>query len=96
MTSVDDLVEGINTKLLEPLRENWFSGEDGEGMSGTFLDPLVEKVLDPLEEHLDSLAELADTVQSELASSHTEGDGRAGQAPGRDRSIQGRLRTHLN
>lgn len=66
VTSVDDLVEGINTKLLAPLRENWFSGEDGEGMGGTFLDPLVEKILDPLEEHLDSLAALADTVQSEL------------------------------
>jgi len=66
VTSVDDLVEGINTKLLEPLRENWFSGEDGEGMSGTFLDPLVEKILDPLEEHLESLAALADTVQSDL------------------------------
>lgn len=68
VTSVDDLVEGINTKLLEPLRENWFSGEEGKGMSGTFLDPLVENILDPLEEHLDSLAALADTVQSELAS----------------------------
>jgi len=68
VTSVDDLVEGINTRLLEPLRQNWFSDEDGEGMSGTFLDPLVEKVLNPLEEHLDNLAQLADTVQAELAS----------------------------
>jgi hypothetical protein len=66
VTSVDDLVEGINTRLLEPLRENWFSGDEGEGMSGTFLDPLVEKILDPLEEHLNNLAALADTWQSEL------------------------------
>jgi hypothetical protein len=66
VTSVDDLVEGINTKLLEPLRENWFSGNEGEGMSGTFLDPMVEKIFDPLEEHLDNLAALTDTWQSEL------------------------------
>ena len=67
VTSVDDLVEGINTRLLEPLRENWFSGEEGEGMSGSFVEPLVVKVLNPLEEHLDNLAELADTVHAELA-----------------------------
>ena len=67
VTSVDDLVEGINTKLLEPLRQNWFSDEDDEGMSGTFLVPLVDKVLNPLQEHLENLAELADTVHAELA-----------------------------
>ena len=66
VTSVDDLVEGINTRLLEPLRENWFSGEDDEGMSGSFFNPLVDNVLNPLEEHLDNLAQLADTVQAEL------------------------------
>ncbi len=67
VTSVDDLVEGINTKLLEPLRENWFSGEEDGGVSGTFFDPLVIKILDPLEEHLGNLATLADTWQMELA-----------------------------
>jgi len=67
VTSVDDLVEGINTKLLEPLRENWFSGEEDGGVSGTFFDPLVIKILDPMEEHLDNLAALADTWQTELA-----------------------------
>ena len=66
VTSVDDLVEGINTKLLEPLRQEWFSDQEGEGVSGSFLDPLVVKVLDPLQDHLGSLAALADTVQNEL------------------------------
>jgi hypothetical protein len=66
VTSVDDLVEGINTKLLEPLRQDWFSDQEDEGVSGSFLDPLVVKILDPLEGHLDSLASLADTVQNEL------------------------------
>jgi len=66
VTSVDDLVESINTKLLEPLRRDWFSEEEDEGVSGSFLDPLVVKILDPLEGHLDNLATLADTVQNEL------------------------------
>ena len=66
VTSIDDLVESINTKLLEPLRQDWFSDQEGEGVSGSFLDPLVVKVLDPLQDHLGSLAALADTVQSEL------------------------------
>ena len=66
VTSIDLLVEGINTKLLEPLRQNWFSDGEDEGMSGTFLAPLVDKVLNPLEEHLDNLAQLADTMQAEL------------------------------
>jgi chromosome segregation ATPase len=67
VTSVDDFVEGINTKLLEPLRQNWFPAEDGEGVRGTFFDPLVTRIFDPLEEHLDNLATLADTWQIELA-----------------------------
>lgn len=67
VTSVDDLIEGINTRLLEPLRKNWFSDEDNEGVRGTFFDPLVVKILDPLEEHLDSLAALANAWHSELA-----------------------------
>ncbi len=67
VTSIDDLVEGINTKLLEPLRQNWFSGAEDEGVSGTFFDPLVKNILDPLEEHLDHFATLADTWQTELA-----------------------------
>ena len=34
--------------------------------SGTFLYPLVKRVCDPLEEHLDNLAALANTRQTEL------------------------------
>jgi hypothetical protein len=66
VTSVDELVEGINTLALEPLREKWFPMEDGEGTAVTFLDPVVESVLDPLETHLGDLAALADTWQHKL------------------------------
>jgi hypothetical protein len=67
VTSVDELVKGINSKLLEPLRQNWFSSEDGQGLGGTFVSPLVENILDPLEAHLEDLATLSDTWQQELA-----------------------------
>jgi chromosome segregation ATPase len=66
MTSVDELVAGINTHLLEPLREKWFSDEEGKGVGGTFVTPLIEHVLDPLEAHLANVAELADTWQMKL------------------------------
>ena len=66
LTSVDELVAGLNTSLLEPLRERWFSTEEGLGVGATFLTPLVENVLDPLETHLDTLASLADTWQQDL------------------------------
>ncbi len=66
LTSVDELVEGINTGLLEPLRETWFSSQEGKGVAGTFADPLVEHLLDPLQAHLASLEVLADAWQSKL------------------------------
>ena len=66
LTSVDDLVAGVNTSFLEPLRERWFATEDGQGVEATFLTPLVENILDPLEAHLDTLASLADAWQQDL------------------------------
>jgi hypothetical protein len=68
VTSVDELVTGINTYLLEPLYEKWFSEEEGKGVGGTFVEPLIEKILDPLEAHLVNLSELADSWQSNLVS----------------------------
>ncbi|MGD8464849.1 MAG: hypothetical protein PVI09_13365 [Anaerolineae bacterium] len=67
LTSVDDLVAGINDNILEPLRADWFSAEDGEGLGAALIDPLIEHVLDPLESHLGELAVLADTWQQEMA-----------------------------
>jgi hypothetical protein len=66
VTSVDELVAGINTFLLEPLRDKWFSEEEGKGVGGTFVDPLIENILDPLESHLVSLSVLADNWQNNL------------------------------
>lgn len=67
VTSVDELVEGINVHLLEPMREGWFSEQEGKGLRGLLVDPLVEHVLDPAESHLVNLAVLADNWQNKLA-----------------------------
>jgi hypothetical protein len=67
LTSVDDLVAGINSQLLDPLRQKWFATDEGQGMGATFMNPLIENVMDPLEAHLADLVVLADTWQQELA-----------------------------
>jgi hypothetical protein len=66
VTSVDDLVRGINSRLIVPLQEDWFSDEEARGLGGTLVDPLVEHVLDPLEAHLVNLSILADNWQAKL------------------------------
>ncbi len=66
ITSVDEMVEGVNTHLLEPLDARWFSGKEDAGLSASLVDPLVERVLDPLEAHLADLSALADTWQAKL------------------------------
>lgn len=66
VTSVDELVEGVNTHLLEPLNTKWFSAEEEAGLSASLVNPLVERVLDPLEAHLEDLSALADTWQAKL------------------------------
>lgn len=66
ITGVDELVEGVNTRLLEPLDAKWFSAEEDAGLSASLVDPLVERVLDPLEAHLEDLSALADTWQTKL------------------------------
>jgi len=65
VTSVDEMVTGINTHFLEPVRDQWFADE-GKGIGASLADPLVEHVLDPLESHLASLSTLADAWQKRL------------------------------
>jgi hypothetical protein len=66
MTTVDDTLTGINSSVLEPLREKWFSTQEGKGVGAALIDPLVRYLLDPLEAHLANLASLADAWQAKL------------------------------
>jgi hypothetical protein len=58
VTSVDELLAGVNSHVLEPMRETWFSDQEGKGLGSTLVTPLVL--------HLENLATLADTWQDEL------------------------------
>jgi hypothetical protein len=66
VTGVDELVTGINTHFLVPVREKWFPVEEEKDLGGTFLDPLVVHILDPLKAHLADLSALADAWQQKL------------------------------
>jgi hypothetical protein len=67
VTSIPEAVEGINTKLLEPLRRDWFSEEEGRGLKPGLIDPIVTRLLDPLEAFLGKLAELVGGWEEKLA-----------------------------
>jgi hypothetical protein len=56
----------VNAVLLEPLRVNWFSSREGEGIGSALVNPLVEGLLDPLEWHLGRVDVLVDVWQREL------------------------------
>jgi hypothetical protein len=66
ISSSDEIVRDVNTRLLEPVEKRWFSSEEGAGLGTAFLDPLVQNVLDPLEAHLGKVAGLVDTWQAKL------------------------------
>jgi hypothetical protein len=67
VTSIPEAVEGINAKLLEPLRRDWFSEEEGKGLKAGLIDPIVTGLLDPLEAFLGKLAELVGSWGEKLA-----------------------------
>jgi hypothetical protein len=62
----DDLVRDVNSRLLEPVEQRWFPNDGSGGLGDALLDPLVERLLDPLEEHLGKLAALVDAWQATL------------------------------
>lgn len=67
VTRIPEAIEGINTKLLEPLRREWFSEEEGKGLKASLIDPIVTGLLDPLEAFLGKLGELVSSWKEKLA-----------------------------
>jgi hypothetical protein len=67
ITSIPEAVEGLNTHLLTPLRENWFGDEAARKLETTLIDPITTGLLDPLEAHLLALADLLDQWEANLA-----------------------------
>jgi hypothetical protein len=51
-------IADINVKILTPLRDDWFSDAPGKGLKGWLIDPVITKLLDPLEAMAGRLGEL--------------------------------------
>jgi hypothetical protein len=67
ITSIPEAVEGLNNRLLTPLRQNWFSDESARNLETTLVAPITTGLLDPLEKHLADLANLFDQWETGLA-----------------------------
>ncbi len=52
VVAIPNAVKEVNTNLLEPLRTSWFSDDNGKNVQGSLLDPVSQKVLQPLEKFL--------------------------------------------
>lgn len=64
--SLPDTIGEVRTRLLEPLREDWFTDDEESGLKGKLLNPLQENLLEPLEEFLGDLVNSIDEWQEEL------------------------------
>lgn len=66
ITAIPVLVQGLYTRILEPLGE-WFSSRSASGLSNVLVNPLLTTVLDPLEALTTAVMELETSWQSDLA-----------------------------
>ena len=48
------------------MRQDWFSEEEGKGLTGRLIDPIVTKLLDPLEAFLERAASLVGSWEEKL------------------------------
>jgi hypothetical protein len=64
--SLPDSIGQIRTRLLEPLREDWFTDDEDNGLKGRLLNPLQESLLEPLKTLLDELQDSIDNWQQQL------------------------------
>ena len=50
---VPQAIADTNVKILTPLRNDWFSDDPGKGLKGSLIEPIVTRLLDPLEALMD-------------------------------------------
>jgi len=58
VNSIPKAISDINVKILTPLRDDWFSDSPGKGLKGGLIEPVITKLLDPLEAMAGRLSEL--------------------------------------
>jgi hypothetical protein len=60
-------IADINVRILTPLRDDWFSDSPGKGLKGGLIEPVITKLLDPLEAMVGRLSELLRQWDADLS-----------------------------
>jgi hypothetical protein len=66
MGALPDAIGEVRSRLVEPLREEWFTDDEESGLKGRLLNPLQNELLEPLEAFLGDLADAVDEWQGKL------------------------------
>jgi len=66
ITTIPQAVTDINVKILTPLRDEWFTDQPGKGLKGELIEPIITRLLDPLEALLGRVSELIRRWEPEL------------------------------
>ncbi len=67
VVAIPSAVKDVSTNLLEPLRTSWFSDDNGKNVQGTLLDPVSQKVLQPLDKFLGEVDQTLAHWESEVS-----------------------------
>jgi hypothetical protein len=67
INSLPNLIDGINTSVLEPLAV-WFDADDDGNLAGILLDPIAENLVEPARETLSEFTTFQKAYEDELAS----------------------------
>jgi hypothetical protein len=60
-------IADMNVKILTPLRDDWFSDSPGKGLKGGLIEPVITKLLDPLQAMVGRLSELLRQWDTDLS-----------------------------
>ncbi len=66
VTAVPDLIQGLYTRILEPM-DGWFSSRPDAGLNGWFVTPLLTTVLDPAREVAQKVLTLTEEWENNVA-----------------------------
>ena len=66
VTLIPQAIADINLKVLTPLRDDWFSDSPNKGLKNALIQPVITKLLDPLEALLERMSDLARHWEADL------------------------------
>jgi hypothetical protein len=66
ITGLPEMVEGINTAVLDPLAD-WFAGDEQRSLAGILLNPIVDNVFGPAGDVLQQVTSFDTTYQAQFA-----------------------------